>query len=89
MNSRVRTMAALNHTEPDRVPIDLGGNNTGIHIIAYRRLIEHLGIEDKNILYRGFKGQSALPCEELLQRFDVDIRYLRPTPDSLPVSAGT
>ncbi|MHA1575731.1 MAG: uroporphyrinogen decarboxylase family protein [Candidatus Thorarchaeota archaeon] len=77
-------MASLNHIEPDKVPIDLGANNTGIHIIAYKNLLEYLDIEDKDIHYRGFKSQSAIPCEEVLQRFDIDIRWLRPTPDSLP-----
>jgi uroporphyrinogen decarboxylase len=32
MNSRERVITALNHEEPDRVPIDLGG--TGISTIA-------------------------------------------------------
>ena len=31
MTSRERLLTALNHEEPDRVPIDLGGNQTGIH----------------------------------------------------------
>ncbi|MBL7115096.1 MAG: hypothetical protein ISS35_04965 [Kiritimatiellae bacterium] len=28
MTSRERVLAAVNHEEPDRVPIDLGGNQT-------------------------------------------------------------
>ena len=36
----------LNHREPDRVPIDLGGNQTGIHKFAYQALLEHLGIDE-------------------------------------------
>ena len=47
MTSRERLMKALNHEEPDRVPIDLGGNQTGIHKFAYTALIEHLGIQDE------------------------------------------
>ena len=31
MTSRERLLKALNHEQPDRVPIDLGGNQTGIH----------------------------------------------------------
>ncbi|MHA1915150.1 MAG: hypothetical protein ACW986_11715 [Promethearchaeota archaeon] len=34
MNSRERVMIALNHAEPDKVPIDLGDNVTDIHISA-------------------------------------------------------
>ena len=31
MTPRERVLKALNHQIPDRVPIDLGGNQTGIH----------------------------------------------------------
>ena len=47
MTSRQRLLAALNHQEPDRVPIDLGGNQTGIHKFAYQALLKHLGIQDE------------------------------------------
>ena len=47
MTSRQRVLAALNHQEPDRVPIDLGGNQTGIHKGAYRALIDHLGLSEE------------------------------------------
>ena len=46
MTSRERMLEALSHRTPDRVPIDLGGNQTGIHKFAYQALLEHLGIED-------------------------------------------
>ncbi len=46
MTSRERVYKVLNHEEPDRVPIDFGGNyNTCINAIAYNRLKKHLGIE--------------------------------------------
>ena len=32
---------------PDRVPIDLGGNQTGIHKNAYRNLVKHLGLQEE------------------------------------------
>ena len=39
MTSRERVLAALNHHEPDRIPIDLGSTQvTGIHVIAARGL---------------------------------------------------
>ncbi len=84
MKSRERVLAALDHIQPDMVPLDLGGNQSGIHIIAYRRLLEHLGIEDKNIRYADFVQQAAKPCEELLERFDIDIRWLHPESSLLP-----
>jgi uroporphyrinogen decarboxylase len=45
MTSRERVQTALNHQEPDRVPIDVGGTDvTGLHGIAYNRLKAHLGL---------------------------------------------
>lgn len=77
MNSRERVMATLNHLEPDKVPVDIGDYVTGIHMHAYRNLIDYLGIEDKNMGYNNFPGQTANPCEELLERFETDTRWLR------------
>ena len=46
MTSRERVLAALNHEEPDRVPIILGTSNaTGIKMRPYRQLRDHLGIQ--------------------------------------------
>jgi uroporphyrinogen decarboxylase len=47
MTPRQRVLAALNHEEPDRVPIDLGGFQTGIHVQAYKTLLGHLGLEEE------------------------------------------
>jgi uroporphyrinogen decarboxylase len=78
MNSKERLNVALNHKIPDKVPIDFGGNQSSIHIKAYKRLIEYLDISDKDIQYSDFVQQIAIPCEDLLQRFEVDTRYVRP-----------
>jgi uroporphyrinogen decarboxylase len=75
MTSRQRVLAALNHEEPDRVPIDLGGNQTGIHKFAYQALTRHLGIEDPVTIMDAVQ-QLARPCEAVLQRFHVDTRYV-------------
>ena len=75
MTSRERLLTALNHTEPDRVPIDLGGNQTGIHKFAYRELIRHLGIADEICIMDPIQ-QLAQPCEEILERLHVDTRYI-------------
>ncbi|MHA1992788.1 MAG: uroporphyrinogen decarboxylase family protein [Candidatus Hodarchaeales archaeon] len=84
MNSHERVMTTLNRSEPDKVPIDLGDNVTGIHISAYRNLLEYLGIEDKNIRFSNFVGQTVVPCEELLQHFEIDTRYLQPPLHTIP-----
>ena len=45
MTPRERIISALEHTEPDRVPVDLGGtDSSGIMGTAYDRLKKHLGI---------------------------------------------
>lgn len=44
MNSRERLLCALQHREPDRVPIDLGGTDvTSICRVAYSDLMRYLG----------------------------------------------
>lgn len=75
MTSRQRMLTALEHRQPDRVPIDLGGNQTGIHKFAYQALLQHLGIADELTIMDAVQ-QLAKPCEALLQRFHVDTRYI-------------
>jgi len=75
MTSRERLLAALNHEAPDRVPIDLGGNQTGIHKVAYTALLKHLGLRDDLVIMDAVQ-QLARPCEAVLQRFHVDTRYV-------------
>ncbi|TXT62432.1 MAG: Methylcobalamin:coenzyme M methyltransferase [Promethearchaeota archaeon] len=78
MNSRERVNEALNHKEPDKIPLDLGGNQSGIHIKAYKNLLDYLEIEDNEIQYYDFVQQLVDPCEQLLKRFQIDVRYIRP-----------
>ena len=74
MNSRERVMAAVNHREPDRVPIDLGGHrSSGIMAIAYNKLKRHLGIETGDIYVYDFVQQLAIIEPEVLDRFGVDV----------------
>jgi len=47
MTHRERLRMALNHKEPDMIPVDLGGVVSGITKVAHQRLIEYLGIEKK------------------------------------------
>ncbi|MHA1683238.1 MAG: uroporphyrinogen decarboxylase family protein [Promethearchaeota archaeon] len=76
MNGRERLAKTLEHEEPDKVPIDLGGFQTGIHFLAYKKLIDHLGIIDDNILFYDWLQQLVIPCDELLERFQVDTRSI-------------
>ena len=73
MNSRERVLTALNHREPDRVPVDLSGHrSSGIAAMAYRRLREHLGLEPRPIRVYDPIQQLAIVDEDVLQRFGVD-----------------
>jgi hypothetical protein len=46
MNSRQRVATALNHHEPDRTPLDLGGHAvTGMHVSTVYRLRQALGLD--------------------------------------------
>ena len=75
MTSRDRVLKALNHEIPDRVPIDLGGNQTGIHKSAYRNLVRYLGLREE-IQIMDVVQQLARPSEQVLERFRVDTRYI-------------
>jgi len=49
MNSRERVATALNHKEPDRIPIDFGaGGQTGITASALYKIKKHYGLLEEN-----------------------------------------
>ncbi|MBN2376650.1 MAG: hypothetical protein JXD22_09620 [Sedimentisphaerales bacterium] len=75
LTSRERLLYAINHQQPDRIPIDLGGFQTGIHKKAYQTLLDHLGL-DEQIEILDPVQQLAKPSETVLQRFHVDTRYV-------------
>ena len=81
MTPRERVLKAVNHEVPDRVPIDLGGNQTGIHKNAYRSLIRELGFQEEIEIMDAVQ-QLARPSESVLQRFHVDTRYVAAGPGS-------
>jgi hypothetical protein len=50
MTSRDSVLAALNHKEPDTIPIDFGGTSvSGIHVSCVAALREHYGLERKPV----------------------------------------
>jgi len=71
--SRERVLKAVNHQQPDRVPIDLGGHrSSGIMAIAYRKLKERLGITSGDVYVYDLVQQLAIIEPEVLDRFGVD-----------------
>jgi uroporphyrinogen decarboxylase len=77
MTSRERVLAALNHEEPDRVPIDFGAmRSTGIMGIAYNRLKAHLGIREGATRIYDLMQQLAEPEPEVAERMGADVIQL-------------
>ncbi|GMQ85366.1 MAG: uroporphyrinogen decarboxylase family protein [Acidimicrobiia bacterium] len=72
--------ASMNHEQPERLLIDMGKHIGSIHKWEYAKLKEYLGddsmVNEDNILDR--MAQTVVPDESLLQRFDVDFRWLVP-----------
>ena len=85
LTSRERVLCALNHEEPDRVPIFFGTSGvTTMLVPAYEHFKYHLGIKSETgVLSRAF--QYARIDEEVLVRFGSDGRPLvpRPAPSAL------
>jgi uroporphyrinogen decarboxylase len=75
MNSRERLEITLNYKEPDKVPIDLGGIVTGITTGANESLKSSLGIESNDPVVDRVQ-QLANPSDAVLERLDVDTRYI-------------
>lgn len=74
MNSRERILTALNHEEPDRVPIDLGGTVVStIAIPTYAALRKHLRLPEKPIQTLEFVQQVAVVDEDVMDRLGVDV----------------
>ncbi|MHB0967676.1 MAG: uroporphyrinogen decarboxylase family protein, partial [Bellilinea sp.] len=76
---REQLLTALAHREPDRIPLDLGSTQvTGIHVIAYQKLRQALGLPTiKPQPYDSIQG-LAIPDEDLITRLGVDVRGMNP-----------
>ena len=77
MTHRERVMKALNHQEPDRVPIDLGGTTASTFAFeSYERLKKHLEMDAETLFIEKSLLGKIMVEEEILERFDVDTRML-------------
>ena len=73
MNSRERVLAALNHQEPDRVPIDLGGTRqSGITASAYHQLKGRLGLTTPTRVFDLYQVLAEVE-EPVMERFGADV----------------
>ena len=87
MNSRERVVTALNHEEPDRLPIDLGGTVvTSIAKLTYAALRDHLKLPKAPIRTLEPAQQVAVVDDDVLELFGVDvIPVLANAPSSGPL----
>ncbi len=82
MKSRERILAAINHQQPDRVPLDLGGNVSTFTAEAYRKMLDFLSIKDAATAATDFFTVIDID-ERVLERFHIDVRrvWLNPPDD--------
>lgn len=74
MTSRERILAAIEHRQTDRIPVDLGATpSSGISAIAYGNLNHHLGLVGYETRVYDVVQQLAQPEELMLDRFGVDV----------------
>ncbi len=86
MNSRELILAAINHQNPDRVPIDLGATaSSSISLVAYQNLIKYLGKNHLKTHVYDVVQEVVQPEMELLECFHVDVldigRHFNAAPD--------
>ena len=73
MTPRERVLAALNHRQPDKTPIDFGGHrSSGIAAMAYPKLRKALGLAPRTIRVYDPIQQLAIIDDDVLERFQVD-----------------
>jgi len=79
MTPREAFHAAMNHRQPDRLLLDMGKHIGSLHRRAYENLCVHLGeapAGEPRVLDR--MAQTVWPDEALLQRFEIDFRWVVP-----------
>ena len=73
LTNRQRILAALNHQQPDRTPIDFGGHrSSGITAMLYPRLRQALGLEARPVRVYDPVQQLAIIDEDVLDLLGVD-----------------
>ena len=79
MNSRERVIAAIEHREPDRVPVDLGATiMSGIMAQPLAALRRHLGLEARPPrVYEVYQMLGEVE-QDLIERYGVDVLPVEP-----------
>lgn len=75
MTSKQRVLTALNHQQPDRIPIYFGGTSSFLSDEAYFKLKDHLGIQGEVDPYR--KGHTGTIYDpRILEALGADVRFV-------------
>jgi uroporphyrinogen decarboxylase len=83
MDSRTRLLTALDHREPDHVPLDLGGSRaTGIHVAAYGELRATLGLPQLQPRIVDFSQRLADVDEDVMEFLGSDVKCVNPASPS-------
>ena len=73
MTGRERILAAIDHKEPDKIPVDCGGErSTTMQAIAYNNLKKYLGITEGKTKINDTVQQCIVPEQWFLDKFQID-----------------
>jgi uroporphyrinogen decarboxylase len=90
MDARGRVLAAFEHREPDRLPLDLGTSDTFIARGVCRALAQLMKVDVAGALDGGDPDDFVTPPEAMLEALGADVRlvhvHARPDLPSLPGS---
>ncbi|MBZ0255626.1 methyltransferase, partial [bacterium] len=78
-NSRDVILQALNHQQPSKLPIDIGGTNTsGVHVSCVAALRDYYGLEKKPVHVYEPSQMLGWIDEDLKQALGVDVEQMKP-----------
>jgi uroporphyrinogen decarboxylase len=92
ITAKERVMAALNHIETDRVPLDIGGiNNTAMHWMIEKMIKERLNLADHGYLIKSRGQLITVPDQSIIDYFGVDTCsiYINETREWIENADGT
>ena len=78
---RERVKKAINHQEPDRVPIAIGGSAQKFDEPVILQLLDYFGIPQDNLEYVFAGFRYTYFCEQLWQKLHIDTRYVYVNPE--------
>lgn len=79
MSSRKQVLAALNHAQPERVPVDFGSTAvTGVHVACVAALRDHYGLEKRPVKVHEPYQMLGWLDDDLKQAMGIDIEGVFP-----------